>query len=67
MGRSSERLESWSVEITVEERGVLILTINGQRTSLSVNAAEMLGRALRERAAEVSLSAGIGHSENDTN
>ena len=55
------------MEITVEERGVLILTINGQRTSLSVNAAEMLGRALRERAAEVSLSAGIGHSANDTN
>lgn len=55
MEPDAEELVSWAVEVKEDRERLLVLLLNGRRFSLSPVVGEMIGGALRRRAAELNV------------
>lgn len=53
-----EQLDSWAVEIDNSDRPSLVLVLNGRGVGIPPLTADLLGRALRERALELTNKGG---------
>lgn len=58
MGLDVEQLESWAVDMGKGESPSLVLVLSGRSVAIPASAADLLARALRERALEITKRGG---------